>query len=173
MNLKTIRQNLDCYDYRLPTQKQSARLWLTSKARDYQFAVTLTLKQHPKTFANNQQYYRWLINNNIKATAKRFQQKLNRAVFGNAAKRNKKTLSYAIVIEGERSSKQLHLHMAIGNKPDHIKFNEFPKLVKKAASFCENIDEQKDVQIMDSGWMEYITKEVGRYDTDNVLWELM
>ena len=36
----------------------------------------------------------------------------------------------------------------------------------------ENIDEQHKVALADSGWMQYITKECGKHDTDNVLWQL-
>jgi hypothetical protein len=34
------------------------------------------------------------------------------------------------------------------------------------------LDIQHDVQIMDSGWTDYITKELGPRDSDNVLWHL-
>ena len=36
----------------------------------------------------------------------------------------------------------------------------------------KELDEQHKVDITDSGWMEYITKELGMNDTDNVLWDL-
>ncbi len=36
----------------------------------------------------------------------------------------------------------------------------------------QELDEQHKVDIVDSGWMEYLTKELGMKDTDNVLWNL-
>jgi hypothetical protein len=36
----------------------------------------------------------------------------------------------------------------------------------------EHVDEQHKTDLADSGWMEYICKELGRKDTDNVLWSL-
>jgi hypothetical protein len=62
--------------------------------------------------------------------------------------------------------------MAIGNLPKHVRFNEFDGLVKKAKIHVEEIDAQHKVDIADSGWMEYITKELGTKDTENVLWNL-
>jgi len=34
------------------------------------------------------------------------------------------------------------------------------------------VDEQHKVDIVDSGWVEYLTKELGMKDTDNILWDL-
>jgi hypothetical protein len=45
-------------------------------------------------------------------------------------------------------------------------------MVKNAVDLVQELDTQHDVQIMDSGWIDYITKELGRRDTDNVLWHL-
>ena len=83
-----------------------------------------------------------------------------------------KSLRYLTVIQGERSNKHLHLHFAIGGLPSHVKFNQFNTLVTNAKLKVENIDSQHDVNLTYSGWMEYITKEVGTKDTDNVLWTL-
>ena len=103
----------------------------------------------------------------------RFQQKLNFAVFGHAAKRHGKTLKYLPVVEGERSGKRLHLHFAIGNLPKHVMFNQFDALVCQAKKYVEHVDEQYKVDIADSGWLEYITKETATKHSDNVLWQLV
>ena len=76
------------------------------------------------------------------------------------------------VVEGERSCKNLHLHFAIGGLPNYIKFNKFDALVKIAKLQVEHIDAEHKVDICDSGWLEYLTKELGTKDTDNVLWTL-
>jgi hypothetical protein len=105
--------------------------------------------------------------------AKRFMQKLNREVFGKrCAEKFGHTLRFLPVVEGERSCKHLHLHFAIGRLPGHVKFNQFDKLVTKAKLNVEQIDAEHRVDIADSGWIEYVTKEVGSKDTDNVLWRL-
>jgi hypothetical protein len=104
--------------------------------------------------------------------AKRFIQKLNRQAFGKAAERNGKSLRYLVVVEGERTAKLLHLHLAVGGLPKTYLPNQFATMVKNAANLVREIDTQHDVQIMDSGWTDYITKELGRSDTDNVLWHL-
>jgi hypothetical protein len=81
-------------------------------------------------------------------------------------------LKYFAVIEGERTFKNLHLHIAIGGLDKNTKWNKFDELVRNAKGSVIELDEQHDLQIMDSGWLEYITKELGTRDTDNVLWEL-
>jgi hypothetical protein len=94
-------------------------------------------------------------------------------VFGKrAAEKHGKTLKYIVVLEGERSKKNLHLHFSIGGLPPTIRFNQFDGLVKEAKSHVEHVDEQHKTDLADSGWMEYICKELGRKDTDNVLWSI-
>ena len=87
----------------------------------------------------------------------------------NAAKRHGKTLKYLPVVEGERSGKHLHLHFAIGNLPKHVRFNQFDALVCEAKKYVEHVDEQHKVDIADSGWLEYITKETATKHSENVL----
>jgi len=53
-----------------------------------------------------------------------------------------------------------------------VKFNEIDRLVRNAKLRVEELDEQHHVDIVDSGWIEYLTKELGMKDTDNVLWDL-
>ena len=56
-----------------------------------------------------------------------------------------------MVVEGERTAKQLHLHLAVGGLPKHHLPNQFPIMLKNAADLVREIDAQHDVQIMDSG----------------------
>jgi hypothetical protein len=44
--------------------------------------------------------------------------------------------------------------------------------VRDAKQRVSEIDEQYKVDLVDSGWAEYITKELGKTDTDNVFWDL-
>lgn len=64
--------------------------------------------------------------------ATHFTHKLNQQVFGSSTKRYGKALKYLIVVEGERTSKNLHLHIAIGNVPDYVKWNQLDRLVRNA-----------------------------------------
>ena len=45
-------------------------------------------------------------------------------------------------------------------------------MVRNAKSKIVEIDEEHKVDIVDSGWSEYILKELGMADTDNVFWDL-
>ena len=62
--------------------------------------------------------------------------------------------------------------MAIGGLPSRVKWNELDRLVRDAKQRVGEIDEQYKVDLVDSGWAEYITKELGMTDTDNVFWDL-
>jgi hypothetical protein len=172
MKLAQIRQKTAFNPNALPTQKVATRDWLRGIHADYPLALTLTLKQVIEVKNNNGIYYTKIDKDECRQIAKRFTQKLNQQIFGNSAKRYGKGLKYLIVVEGERSCKNLHLHMAIGEIPEHIKWSEIKELVANAKSKVAGIDKQFDVDIADSGWMEYLTKELGKADTDNVLWDL-
>jgi hypothetical protein len=157
----------------IPTVKQAVRSFASSLHKQYPIALTLTLKQHSSIKNANGVYIEKLQRSDCDRIAKRFTQKLNREVFGKrAAEKYGKKLNYFVVVEGQRSSKNLHLHLAIGNLPSHIALKQVDALVREAKMHVCEIDEQYKVDLADSGWMEYITKEVGTHDTDNVLWQL-
>lgn len=170
MKLSEIRKRTFYNPKAKPSYKNALRLWLCSRIEEYPIALTLTLKQTIIEKTPNGTVYRSITKQDCERITQRFQQKLNFAVFGNAAKRYGKTLKYLPVVEGERSGKALHLHFAIGNLPKHIKFNQLNALVCKAKKFVEHIDEHYKVDIADSGWLEYITKETATKHSDNVLW---
>lgn len=173
MKLQEIRNRTGYNPNALPTQKVATRIWLSGMSMDFPLALTLTLKQTIVENTVKGSYKRRITRTDCERIAKRFTQKLNREVFGKRnADKHGYTLKYLPVVEGERSSKNLHLHFAIGGLPKHIKFNQFDALVTQAKLHVENIDSQHKVDLTDSGWMEYITKEVGSKDTDNVLWNL-
>ena len=173
MKLQDIRTRTAYNPLALPTQKAATRTWLSGMSKDFPLALTLTLKQTIVETTDRGTYKRKLTRIDCERIAKRFTQKLNREVFGKyAAEKGGKSLKYLPVVEGERSNKNLHLHFAIGGLPSHVKFNQFNELVKKAKINVEHIDAEHKVDIADSGWFAYITKEVGTKDTDNVLWTL-
>jgi hypothetical protein len=173
MKIADIRIRTAYDPHAIPTQKAALRTWLGSLSAQFPLALTLTLKQTIVEKTVNGTYRRQITRRDCDLIAKRFTQKLNREVFGKkCADKYGLKLNYLPVVEGERSGKNLHLHFAIGGLPNHIKFNQFDALVKKAKSHVDSIDSQHKVDIADSGWLEYITKEVGAKDTDNVLWSL-
>jgi hypothetical protein len=173
MKLNDIRRRTAYDPNALPTQKQAARAWLNGIAKDYPIALTLTLNQVIKEVTPKGMYYRQLSKEDCEKAAARFICKLNEETFGkNAVRRHNKGLNYIATIEGERSQKQLHLHLAIGGFPADYKFNQLGNKVRQAKAHVQNLAEQHKLDICDSGWVEYITKELGRKDTDNVLWHL-
>ena len=172
MNIADIRAKTAYNPNALPTQKQATRDWLRGMHTQYPIALTLTLKQQVVERTATGNFTRKLTKDDCIKAAERFVMKLNRAVFRGAAERHGKKLNYLVVIEGERSYKNLHLHIAIGNLPAHVKFNTINELVGEARKHVQQLDEQYKVDIADSGWFEYMTKELGAKDTDNVLWHL-
>jgi len=173
MDLHEIRRRTAYNPNAVATQKQATRDWLRGLHTQYPLALTLTLKQSITIKNNNGVFIQKLDRDECRRIARRFTHKLNQQIFGSrGAKKHEKGLKYLIVVEGERTNKRLHLHMAIGNLPSHVKFNEFDGLVQNAKAKVEWLDEEHKVDIVDSGWMEYLTKELGMNDTDNVLWEL-
>jgi hypothetical protein len=173
MKLQEIRSRTAYDPNALPTQKAAVRVWLGGMSKEFPLSLTLTLKQTIVEKNDRGVYIRTLKRDDCERIAKRFIQKLNRQVFGKyAADKCGKSLKYLPIVEGERSNKHLHLHFAIGGLPSHVKFNQFDTLVTNAKLQVENIDSEHKVDVTDSGWISYITKEVGTKDTDNVLWTL-
>jgi hypothetical protein len=172
MNLQDIRQNLCYSETQTENLKLSTQAWLCGLSSQYPIALTLTLKQTIAYTTPKGTVRRKINRQDCEQIAQRFIQKLNQQVFGHSAKRHGKHLKYLVVVEDEHSKKNLHLHMAIGDIPNHVKLNQIDQLVTKAKLHVENIDEQHKVDLADSGWMTYITKECGKHDTDNVLWQL-
>jgi len=165
--------NINTYaPIRVAPLKQATRNMFNSLHKQYPIALTLTLKQSfPITNAYGT-YIQRINKDEVRRIATHFKHKLNQQIFGSSAKRYGKGLKYLIVMEGERTKKNLHLHMAIGGKPDYVKWNELSTLVSNAKRKVVEIDEEYKVDIVDSGWSEYITKELGMYDTDNIFWDL-
>lgn len=170
MKLEEIRRRTAYNPNALPTVKAATRTWVCGMANDFPLALTLTLKQTIVEETPKGTVIRAITKQDCERITQRFQQKLNFAVFGHAAKRHGKTLKYLPVVEGERSGKNLHLHFAIGNLPKHVKLNQFDALVCQAKKYVEHVDEQHKVDIADRGWLEYITKETASKHSDNVLW---
>ena len=174
MNLQQIRQKLAYNPNAVPTVKDATRTLFNSISTQYPIALTLTLKQHLEIKNPKGVYYKKLDKDDIRRITEHFQHKLNGEIFGSSAKRYGKGLKYLAVVEGERTYKNLHLHMAIGNLPLHVKFSGFDELVRSAKLSIDGLNEQHKVELAgDSGWMtQYLMKELGKHETENILWDL-
>ena len=172
MDLQTIRHKTAYYETTTATAKAETRTWLKSIHNRYSIACTLTLKQTITESTHLGTYKRQITTNDAKNTAQHFIKVLNKLYFKNSAKRHNKTLNYIVVSEGQRSGKNIHLHLAIGGVDTH-RLKEMNRHIQKAIMYVQNLDTQFKAKIADSGWMDYITKELGNKDTDNIFWDLM
>lgn len=192
MTLNEIRQKVGYYENAKTTLKQHTRTWLVSSLRnEFQLGITLMPKKIqigplPSWYNSKKKYAeRELSKDELKQALDRFLAKLNELVFKNAYKRFGKKLNSIASIEGEVSYKDLHLHLAVGGKPDYMKFKELARLIVKAINLSDDFqtinesykagvdDVSKQyrykIDIIDSGWMEYITKELRSNSIDNLL----
>jgi hypothetical protein len=144
-----------------------------------QCAVTLTLKQSAlirvKRFENygNEcyEFRAYLDEDKLRNTINFFTAQLTNKLYGNKAKhRNKKHWARPLVIavvEGRNTHKLTHLHMAIGNIPaTHI--DDIAHHTQAAFERCDFANKQLCVKHVSNstGWLGYITKEVGYTDND-------
>lgn len=173
MNLQQIRYKTAYTANAQATYKAETRRFAHNLVQQYPIALTLTLKQTVSVTNAKGSYKRAINVDDCKAVAKRFMQKLDKEVYGNAAKRYNKTLDYIAVCEGLHSDKHLHLHMRIGTLPTHVKLNQITHKIHKIKQLVKQIDTQFDVQIADNGWTEYITKEISKRNTDAIFFDLM
>jgi len=148
-------------------------------SKNLQFAVTLTLKTSAtikvKRFANYGEqhftYSKCLTEELLDGTVKRFSKLLTASLYGNQSKhKNKRAWALPLIItcvEGRKSDKRTHLHMAIGNVPA-IKRDNFNILVAQTWVRCDFANKSVCVKpISDgAGWLAYITKEAGYADSD-------
>lgn len=175
--LAQIRQRIAA----LPTvspNKQALRDWLAASAPELQLGITLTLKQHTQrsttsSYLNPNSYKVYVKLDEIHAgkIADDFMLRLNSEVFRTAAKRYGMSLYYVPMLEGRRKDERLHLHFGVGAVPKWLSAVDFYKAVGTAAKHTDWVDKQIDVMPADQFLCSYLTKTVGRYDTDAVLWQ--
>jgi len=153
------------------TIKSATQNWCREMASAFPIALTLTLKQTIVEEVNCAVIHRTITMQDAERITHKFKQKLNREIWSRrSADKYGKTLNYIVVIEGERSCKPLHLHFAIGGLPNHVKFNQFTSLVGKAKRHVKHLDDDYKVDLADSGWMDYITKEVATNNNNIINW---
>ena len=126
---------------------------------------------------------RHLTKEELAAACMRYFAILNKLIYKNAYKRFGKTLDAVMTIEGERSFKDLHAHFALAC-PSHLNPRQFARCVRKALELSgefeidnKNYDAAKDsadkkywykLDIVDCGWIYYITKELDKQNIRNM-----
>ena len=154
--------------------QQAYRQILTRYEAHFEFAATLTLKRYA-VIRNEHQLtlgQGFALNEDILiSTIRYFTANLTRYLYGNAAKhKNKQHTAKPLlffVLEGSNNAKREHLHIILGNVPEHKKAN-IEALIKAAWAQCDFGYRQVDVKsIYDgAGWAGYITKEIGYYNNE-------
>jgi len=172
MNLAQIRQKTAYTEQPKNDLKMAGRIW-SQHIFQGTVAVTLSLKQSFEVVTNYGIYRKRLDRDECKRIARNFKNKLNQLVYGNAAKKYQKSLEYLISVEGGAGELNLHLHMVVGEFPEHIKLNEIEELILKAKNKVPEMNKEYEVKICyDTGWNEYVVKTIGKTNTDSILWDL-
>jgi hypothetical protein len=171
MKLAQIREKVAYLEQPKNDLKTAGRIW-TSHAFKGTVALTLTFKRSFKVVSERGIYYKRIDHEECHRIAKRFKKKLNQLVYGNALKRHQKSLQFLPAVEGGAGGLNLHIHMVIGDFPEHVKFNQIEDLIIKAKNKVAEIDKQYELKICDSGWNEYAVKTIGKKNTDSILWDL-
>ena len=134
----------------------------------FEYAATLTIKPyatiHTEYLPSLGQGFA-LSDDILKSTMRYFTAHLTRFLYGNDAKKLHKQ-HYAkpllfFVVEGVNSYKLEHLHIALGNVPDHKKA-DIESIIKQAWAKCDFANQQVKVKPIYNavGWTDYITKEI-------------
>jgi len=170
MKLYDIRKIISTSELDRIDCRSATRAYLLSMANDYQIAMTITLRQ--KWFDKNGKLKitHFLNSSDLPTICHRLERKLNKLIWKNGFSRYEKSMKFFKVWEDGYGTKRIHLHYAMGNFPRNFKLNTLSTVVESASRECFEIDFEHKEDICDGGWLEYITKEVGKTDTDKVLW---
>jgi len=168
--LEQIRARLKAQELNKPTYRDVVRDYIPSLLESHQFALTLTLKKSWVVKNGRMDVRVYLSDVSIDNVWRRFLRKLNQLVWKNEFKNKGIMLSAIGCIENGFGSKNHHIHGALGNFPKDFEFNRLPKLIAKASHECFEIDKQHKEKFSDSGWIDYITKEVNKNNSDKVMW---
>lgn len=194
MELENIRQKLKNKGAFNKSIKEVTCDWLAHEC-DARFQLGLTLMPKKVFYKRAYDYkrhrgrnlYRHLSKDELQSASFRFIHILNSLVYKKAYPRYNKKLDVVMAIEGENSYKDLHTHFAF-TMPTNRKLNDFAKLVIKAIYISDDfviydptykpnnkdewdrLDEKYryKLDITDSGWLGYITKEADNKNLDNL-----
>jgi len=142
---------------------KSARDYLEQYVDLFDFAATLT--------------FRTRVGDRITAQSvgRRFTNRYNSAVGFNNFRKRKDPRKRAVMIamlEGDGKSEHLHYHFAL-KKPDDMSNAEFTFLVQNCWVKTNTRGSRHNTitPIDDENWVNYITKQIGRFSVDKIDWE--
>jgi hypothetical protein len=132
---------------------------------------------------NGNKAFRSLTRDELDAALKLLIKLINKKVLKKKYTHFGEKLKMVMVIEGEKSMKDLHAHFAI-KKPENMCIKQFVKLIRYALEVSgefeiksktynidtDNVDKKYryKLDLVDSGWLYYITKELHKNDKQNL-----
>lgn len=153
-------------------QRQATTEWLLEHERYFTHAVTLTFKPYTTVMTERGQCNEQLTQEKATQNVRHFINRVNAELYGQNARRNGYSITLVGALEGEATGKHLHYHCAVGNLPANLSAAETYKKIASAWHLTRFGNEQVHVQAMTTtGWLGYISKDVGRMDTDVIDWE--
>jgi hypothetical protein len=188
--LQDIKERCQQKGYDRLSHKQMLADWL-GKGCEQRFDMGLTLmpkkvlyKQKSARYGmKNTQILRHLNSSELVSASNRFVELLNKLTYKQAYKRYNKRLDIVMVTEGEQELIDLHTHFAI-RKPETMSLMEFKNAVKKALELSGDFeitnpsyDAGADIlvekyryklDLIDEGWLTYITKKINGKDLKNL-----
>ena len=193
MNLNEIRTRMVQIGAERTSEKRIFCDWAAKSTElNLQLGLTLMPKKvfykHVPAYkrAKNNELKRHLNGEELNAALLRFLDILSKVTYKNGYVRFGKKIKAIYTIEGAATLKDLHVHLAMA-KPEHLSWNEFARRVKKALElsdeFCIFNDNNLPVaktdakageyyryklDLIDEGWLTYITKELGNKQAHKV-----
>jgi hypothetical protein len=191
MKLQEIREKVWRNGYNKKTLRQAWLAWLGDANGNLHFDTALTVTPRKilvKRVANRARngginIYRHMNKAELERANTRLVHLLNKLVYKESYKRFKKRIDVAAVIEGEKELRDLHTHFAL-KMPTELATNEFARRVLKALQLsgefeivnngydeCKHSDNKKNsykLEIIDSGWLSYITKKLNGKDFESL-----
>lgn len=188
--LQELQQRCQQKGYDRLSRRQVLADWL-GKGCEQRFDMGLTLmpkKVHHKLKSarygmKNPQVLRHLNSSELVSASNRFVELLNRLTYKQAYKRYNKRLDIVMVTEGEQELIDLHTHFAI-RKPEQMPIKQFVRAVHQAIELSgdfeitnPNYDANAEIlvdkyryklDLIDEGWLTYITKKLDGKDMKNL-----
>jgi hypothetical protein len=188
--LQELKERCQQKGYDRLSRRQVLADWL-GKGCEQRFDMGLTLmpkKVHHKQKSarygmKNTQVLRHLNSSELVIASNRFVELLNRLLFKQAYKRFNKRLDIVMVTEGEQELIDLHSHFAI-RRPETVPLKDFVRAVKKALELSGDfeitnpkydaeakilVDKYRyKLDLIDEGWLTYITKKINGKDLKNL-----
>ena len=188
--LQEIQERCQQKGYDRLSRRQVLADWL-GKGCEQRFDIGLTVMpkkvQHKLKSARygmkNPQVLRHLNSSELVTASNRFVELLNRITYKQAYKRFNKRLDIVMVTEGEQELIDLHTHFAI-RKPETMSHKDFSKAVQQALELSGDFEitnpnydadtnglEDKyryKLDLIDDGWLTYITKKIDGKDLKNL-----